>query len=122
MSKAAIDLGSIAGHTWLIFVVGPVAVGLLVCVTSIVLVYSVDRSDRVKAIKALAPLFFLVRPARSIRPKRSIDRRLSARHQSDRQSGSHDSVHAESVLPAADSDWARRQFQAGNLGEWRTDR
>jgi hypothetical protein len=85
VSEMVMDLGSIAGHTWPIIVVVSVPVFLRVCVTSIVLVYSVDRRDRVKAIKALAPLFSLAKPARNIRAGRVIERQQPSRPQTDRR-------------------------------------
>jgi hypothetical protein len=78
MSEMATDLGSIAGHAWLIFA-AVLAWALLVCVTSIILVYSVDRRDRVKAISALAPLLSLANPARSLRTERGIERPTASR-------------------------------------------
>jgi hypothetical protein len=67
-----VELASITeGHMWLLFafVVAPV---LLVCVTSVILVLSVDPSDRVKAIQALAPVLGLGKPTRGRRHGRGV--------------------------------------------------
>jgi hypothetical protein len=52
----ALELSSVAeGHAWL--VVALVALSVLpICATAIILVLSVDRRDRVRAIEALAPV------------------------------------------------------------------
>jgi hypothetical protein len=45
----------VAGHLWLILVAAVVP-AVLACVTSVILVLSVERSKRVEAIKALPPV------------------------------------------------------------------
>ena len=45
----------VAGHLWLILVAGVVP-AVLACVTSVILVLSVERSQRVEAIKAMPPV------------------------------------------------------------------
>jgi hypothetical protein len=47
--------GRVVGHLWLILV-ATVVPAVLACVTSVILVLSVERSKRVEAIKALPPV------------------------------------------------------------------
>ncbi len=47
--------GVVVGHLWLILVAAVVP-AVLACVTSVILVLSVERSKRVEAIKALPPV------------------------------------------------------------------
>jgi hypothetical protein len=60
-----------------------------VCLTVIILVLSVERSDRVEAIRALAPVLSLTRAARNWRNERGArsrdrtGRQVAARHDSD---------------------------------------
>ena len=49
------DAGMLAGHLWLILAAAVVPV-VLACITSVLLVLSVERSKRVEAIKALPPV------------------------------------------------------------------
>ena len=56
LQAAMTDAGTlVAGHLWLILAAAVIPMALA-CITSVVLVLSVDRSKRVEAIKALPPV------------------------------------------------------------------
>lgn len=71
------DAGSlVAGHLWLILAAAVVPAAL-VCILSVVLVLSVERSKRVEAIKALPPVIAALNHPATSRP-----RALDGRHKS----------------------------------------
>jgi putative exporter of polyketide antibiotics len=72
------DAGTlVAGHVWLILAAAVILVALA-CITSVVLVLSVDRSKRVEAIKALPPVIAaLNQPASRLRALESRNKSAS---------------------------------------------
>jgi hypothetical protein len=63
--RAGAQVASVVGvHAWLILAVVAVPI-LLVCVTAIIMVLSVEPADRVTAIKALAPVLALTKASDS---------------------------------------------------------
>jgi hypothetical protein len=77
LEAAVNDAGTlVAGHLWLILAAAVVPMALA-CITSVVLVLSVDRSKRVEAIKALPPVMAALN-----QPAASYLRALEARNKS----------------------------------------
>jgi hypothetical protein len=88
-TRVALEVGSYAVDPALLIVATTFLSVLSVCLTVIILVLSVERSDRVEAIRALAPVLSLTRAARNWRNERGArshdrtGRQLASRHDSD---------------------------------------
>lgn len=88
-TRVALEVGSYAVDPALLIVASTLISVSTVCLTVIILVLSVERSDRVEAIRALAPVLLLTRAARNWRNERGArsrhrtGRQVAARHGSD---------------------------------------